>query len=103
MIFSERMTEMGYMKEKYTEAQETLYSSYIKLLEARDILQAKTLREEDMLERYAGELTKLSSGIEFAAWLFEKSELFREFGLDILHEATYVKEENVSDTQETGA
>lgn len=88
---------MGYMKEKYTEAQEVLYDSYLKLLEGRAMLDARTLQEDDILERYGDELTKLSSGIDFAIWLFERSELYEEFGLDILHEATY--EGNVSETK----
>lgn len=92
---------MGYMKEKYTEAQEVLYDSYLKLLESRAILEASELKEDDILERYGVELTKLSSGIDFAIWLFERSGMYTEFGLDILHGAA--NGENTSETQETGA
>ena len=94
---------MSYMKEKYTEAQEALYDSYLKLLEARDALEAKTLSEDDISERFGSELTKLSGGIDFAVWLFERSDLFEEFGLDILHEATYIGNKNKSEPTEEGA
>ena len=93
---------MSYMKEKYTEAQEALYSSYLKLLEARDTLLAKELREDDLMERYGRELTQLSSAIDFVIWLFEKTYLFNDFGLDELHRATYTGNKNESETKEEG-
>lgn len=92
---------MSYMKEKYTEVQEVLYDSYLKLLEARALLEANELKEDDILERYGGELNILSNGMNYAIWLFEKSGLYENFGLDVLHEDTY--EGNVSEIVETGA
>ncbi len=103
IIFSERTNKMGRMKEKFTEAQEALWNSYSKLHEAKDILESETLREDDMIEHFGEELTKLSSGIEFALWLFERSKLFEEFGLELFYQETYWKKENESETQETGA
>ena len=98
---------MSYMKEKFTETQEALYDSYLKLLEARDILEAKEL---DFLrarmiegEHFGKEFSQLSSAIDFSIWLFEKSDLFYEFGLDELHEATYTGNKNKSETKEEGA
>lgn len=89
---------MGYMKEKYTEAQEVLYDSYLKLLESRAILEASELKEDDILERYGVDLNILRNGMNYAIWLFEHSELYENFGLDILFEETY--EGNVSETKE---
>lgn len=89
---------MGYMKEKYTEVQEVLYDSYLKLLESRATLEASELKEDDILERYGVELNTLRNGMNYAIWLFERSGLYENFGLDILHEATY--EGNVSETKE---
>ena len=94
---------MSYMKEKFTEAQEAFYNSYLKLIEARDALQSGELKEYIILERYGSEFTKLSSSIDFAVWLFERSDLFEELGIYELHEATYCKEENKSETYEEGA
>lgn len=77
---------MGCMKEKYTEKQEMLYSSYRKLLEARDILLANEFRTEEF-KPFARESNMLARLIDHTIEEFEWSELFTVFNLGDLHQA----------------
>lgn len=90
---------MSYMKEKYTEVQEQLYESYTKLLEASSI--AKEIELFDSEFALKEELKGYFNAMKFAIWWLEHSELYTNFGLDIMHEETVTK--NESETKAEGA
>lgn len=76
---------MSCMKEKYTEKQELLYSSYRKLLEARDILLAIKFSTEE-LKPFVRDRDLLARLIDHTIEEFEWTELFKVFELGYLYE-----------------